>query len=227
MKKETPENSFTLFPPGGDTARRQEKKEKKIVEIVMLMTLHEDSEGNKGHYREGIYHIWKCLIVVVQSLSRAQLFVTPWTAACQASLSFTVSRSWLKLMSIESVIPSHHLIFCHPFLLLPPVFPASGSFSMYRPFASGGQSIGASVSASVLPMNIQDWFPLGWTGWISLQSKGLSRITFSNLKVPVFQCSAFFMIKHSQRYRAARRTTWKSEHVSCSVVSNSLWPHGL
>lgn len=57
MKKETPENSFTLFPPGGDTARRQEKKEKKIVEIVMLMTLHEDSEGNKGHYREGIYHI--------------------------------------------------------------------------------------------------------------------------------------------------------------------------
>ena len=57
MKKETPENSFTLFPPGGDTARSQEKKEKKIVEIVMLMTLHEDSEGNKGHYREGIYHI--------------------------------------------------------------------------------------------------------------------------------------------------------------------------
>ena len=68
----------------------------------MLVTLHEDSEGNKGHYREDIYGIWKSLIVVVPSLSRVQLFVTPWTAACQASLSFTVSRRLLKLMSIES-----------------------------------------------------------------------------------------------------------------------------
>ena len=68
----------------------------------MLMALHEDSEGNKGHYREDIYCIWKFLIVVVLSLSHVQLFVTPWTAACQASLSFTVSWSLLKLMSIES-----------------------------------------------------------------------------------------------------------------------------
>ena len=147
----------------------------KIVEILVLMTLHEDSQGNKGHYREDIDHIWKCLIAVVWSVSRVQLFVTLWTAACQASLSFTVFQSLLKLMSTESVIPSHLLIFCHPFLLLPSVFPASGSFPMCRLFASGGQNIRASVSASVLPMNIQDWFPLGWTGWFSLQSKGLFR----------------------------------------------------
>ena len=80
---------------------------------------------------------------------------------------------------IESVISSNHFILCQPFLLLPQSSPAWGSFQMNQFFTSGDQSIGASASASVLPMNIQDWFPLGWTGWISLQSKGLSRV-FSN-----------------------------------------------
>ena len=84
---------------------------------------------------------------------------------------------------------------CHPIYFLFSVipfssrlqpFPASGSFSMSQFFASGGQSIGVSASASVLPTNIQDWFPLGWTGWISLQSKGLSRI-FSNTTVQKHQ----------------------------------------
>ena len=113
----------------------------------------------------------------VQSLSRVQLFVTPWTAAHQASLSITNSWSPCKFMSIKLVMPSNHLILCCPLLFPPPIFPASGSFPMGWFFASGGQSIGVSASASVLPMNIQDWFPLGWTGWISLQSKGLSNIT--------------------------------------------------
>ena len=111
----------------------------------------------------------------VQSLSRVWLFETPWTAARQASLSITNSWSLLKLMSIESVIPSNHLILCCPLLLLPSIFPASGSFQMSQFFTSGGQSIGVSASASVLPMNIQDWFPLGWTVLSSLQSKGLSK----------------------------------------------------
>ena len=110
----------------------------------------------------------------VQSLSHVWLFVTPWTAAHQASLSNTNSKSLLKLVSIESVMPSNHLILCHPLLLPPSIFPSIRSFSMSRFFASGCQSAGISASASVLPMNIQDWFPLGWTGWISLQSKGLS-----------------------------------------------------
>ena len=108
--------------------------------------------------------------------------VTPWTAAHQASLSITNSWSLPRLMFIESVMPSNHLILCRPLLLLPSIFPASGSFLMSRLFTSGGQSIGVSASTSVLPMNIQDRFHLGWTGWISLQSKGLSRI-FSNTTV--------------------------------------------
>ena len=118
----------------------------------------------------------------VQSLSCVRLFATPWTAAYEAFMSSTNSWSLLKLVSIESLMPSNHLILCRPLLLLPQSCPASGSFPMSQFFASGGQSIGISASASVLPMNIQDCFPLGWTGWISLQSKGLSRV-FANTTV--------------------------------------------
>ena len=117
------------------------------------------------------------------SLSHGWFFVTPWTAACRASLSFSISQSLLKPMSIERVMPSNHLILCHPLLLLPQSFPASGSFPVSQFFAWGGQSIGVSVSAPVLPLNTQGWFPLGLTGlMISLQSKGLWRI-FSSTTV--------------------------------------------
>ena len=124
------------------------------------------------------------VIAVVYSLSCVWLFATPWTVECQASLSFTTSQNMLKLMSIESVMPSNHLILCCP-LLLPSLFPVSGSFLMSWLFASGGQSTGAS--ASVPPMNIQGWFPLGLTGLIFLQSKWLSRI-FSITTVWEHQC---------------------------------------
>ena len=110
---------------------------------------------------------------------------TPRTAALQASLSITNSWSILKFMSTELVMPSNHLILCRPLLLLPSVF-LSGAFPISQLFASGGQSIGVSASTSVLPMNIQDWFTLGWTGWISLQSKGLSRV-FSSATVQKHQ----------------------------------------
>ena len=123
----------------------------------------------------------------VQLLSCVQLFATLWTTVCQASLSITNSRSLLKLMSIESVMPSNHLILFRPLLLPPSIFPVSGSFPMSQFFTPCGQSIGISASASVLPMNIQDSFPLGWTGWISLQSKGLSRV-LSNTTVQKHQC---------------------------------------
>ena len=122
----------------------------------------------------------------VQLFNCVRFFVTPWTAARQASLSITNSQSLLKLMSIESVMPSNHLILCHSLLLLPSIFPSLWSFPRSQFFSSGGQSIGVSGSASVFPMNIQDWFPLGWTGWISLQSKGLSRV-FSNTRVQKHQ----------------------------------------
>ena len=92
----------------------------------------------------------------VQSLRPVRLFATPWTAARQASLSIINSWSLLKLMFIESVMPSNHLILCCPLLLQPSIFPRSGSFLMSQFFASGGQSIGVSASALVLPMNIQD-----------------------------------------------------------------------
>ena len=113
--------------------------------------------------------------IVVHSLSRVRLFVSPWTAARQASLSFTISQSLLKLKSIESLLPSNHFILCCPLSCLQS-FPASGSFPMSWLFASGGQSIWASASASVLPVNIQGWFPLGLTGLISWLSQGLSRV---------------------------------------------------
>ena len=112
----------------------------------------------------------------VQSLSLVRLFVTLWTAACQASI--TNSQSLLKLMSIESVMPSNYLFLCRPLLLLPSIFPSIRAFSNEL---AGVQSIGVSASASVLPMSIQDWF-LGLVGWISLKSKGFSRV-FSNTTV--------------------------------------------
>ena len=131
----------------------------------------------------------------VQSLIYVRLFVTPWTAARQTSCPSPISRAysnscrWCHPTISSSVVSfSSHLQF----------FPASGSFPMSQFFTSGGQSIGVSVS--VLPMNIQDWFPLGLTGWISLQSKGLSRV-FSNTTVPKHQ---FF---------GAQLSLWSNSHI--------------
>ena len=129
-----------------------------------------------------------CVLIVYDSVQSVELCTTlcdPMNYS-QASLSITNSRSLLKLMSIESVMPSNYLILFHPLLLPPSVFLASESFSMSRFFASGGQSIGVSASASVLPMNSQDWFPLGLTGWISLQFNAFSRV-FSNTTVQKHQ----------------------------------------
>ena len=104
----------------------------------------------------------------VQSLSRVWLFVTPWIAACQASLSITNSWSSLRLTSIESMMPSSHLILCRPLLLLPPIPPSIRVFSNESNLSWGGQSIGVSALASSLPKNTQGWSPLVWAGWISL-----------------------------------------------------------
>ena len=117
----------------------------------------------------------------VQSLSLVWLFVSPWITARQASLSITNSQSLPKLMYVELVMPDNHLILCHSLLLLPSIFPNIRVFS-----SESAQNIGVWASTSVLPMNTQDWFPLGWTGWISLESKGLSRV-FSNTTVQKHQ----------------------------------------
>ena len=114
-----------------------------------------------------------------------------------AFLSFTISRSLLKLMSIESVMPCNHLILWWPLLLLPSIFPTSVSFPMSQLFTS--------ASASVLPMNIQDWFPLGLTGLISLQSKQLSRV-FSSTTV----------WKH--QFFSPQPSLWSNSHINTGLL---------
>ena len=118
--------------------------------------------------------------VVVQLLSWVQLSVTPWAAACQASLSFTISWSLLRFMSIELVMPSNHHILYTLFSFCLQSFPELVSFPKSWWFSLDSQS--TEASASVLPMNTQDWLPLALTGLIFLLSKGLSRV-FSNTTV--------------------------------------------
>ena len=122
----------------------------------------------------------------IQSLSRVWLCATLWTWALQDSLSITNSRSLLKLRSTGMMMHPNISSSVVQFSSHLQSFPALGSFQMSQFFTSGSQSTGVSASASVLPMNIQDWFPLGWTGWIPLQSKGLSRV-FSNTTVQKHQ----------------------------------------
>ena len=118
----------------------------------------------------------------VQSLSRVRLFATPSTAARQASLSITNSQSLLKLMSIELVMPSSHLILCHPLPILPPILPSIRVFSNESTLRMRWPKYW-SFSLSISPSNEHPGLiSLGWTGWISLQSKGLSRV-FSNTTV--------------------------------------------
>ena len=154
-----------------------------------------------SHMRLGflLSHSWICC-----SFTQSWLLVTPWTAAHQASPFITISQSLLHLMSTESVMPSNHLILCGPLLHLP--FSESGYFSVSWLFISGGQSTGASASASVLPLNIQGWSPLGWTGLISLQTLR-SPLQHHSSKPPVLWCSAFFMVQISHPYMNIGKTT--------------------
>ena len=175
----------------------------------MLINLDNKSEEERGSRLSSSYHVFLDLwlelaeslpvflaaMSSVQSLSCVWLFVTPWTVARQTSLPVTNSRSLPKLMSVESVMPSSHLILCRPLLFLPPTPPSVRVFPMCQLFTWGGQSTGVSASASVLPMNTQDWSPLEWTGWISLQPKGLSRV-LSNTTVQKHQ---FFGTKLSSQ----------------------------
>ena len=142
----------------------------------------------------------------VQSLSHVRLFAAPWITARQASLSITIFRSSLKLMSIDSETPSSHLILCHPLLPLPQSLPASESFPMSQLFTWGGQSPGVSASASFPPKKSQGWSPSEWTGWISLQSKWLSRV-FSNTTVQKHQ---FFSAQPSSQSNS-HILTWPLE----------------
>ena len=144
-------------------------------------------------------------VVVVQSLSCVQLFVTPWTTACQASLSITIHLSFLKLLSIKSVMPSNHLIFCCPFSSGPQSFWISGSFPKRLLFSSGEKSIGASALVSVFPMNIQGYFPLGVTDLVL--SKALSGVFFST----TVQKHQFF---------GSQPSLWSNSHIHINYWKN-------
>ena len=138
----------------------------------------------------------------VQSLSHVQLFVTPWTTARQASLSITNSWSLPKPLSIESVMPPNHLILCHPLLLLPSVFPSIGVFSNESVLCIRWPKYW-SFSFSINPSNeYSGLISLGLTGWISLQSRGLSKSLpqHHSSKAPILQCSAFFTVQLSHPY---------------------------
>ena len=160
----------------------------------MIITTINNSLRNKA---QSLYHSDSCLISIfslplsliissVQSLSCVQLFATQWTAARQASLSFTNSRSLPKLMSIELVIPSNDLILCHLLLLPPSIFPSIRVFSNESALCIRWPKYWSFSFASVIPMNNQDWLPPRLTGSISSQSKGLSRV-FSNTTVQKYQ----------------------------------------
>ena len=114
-----------------------------------------------------------------------------------------------------------------PFSSCPQPLPASGSFPMSQLFTSGGQSIGLSASASVLPMNTQDWSHLGWTGWISLQSKGLSRVFSFELhhssKASILRCSAFFIVQLSQPYMTTGKTIALTRRTFVGKVMSLLF----
>ena len=144
--------------------------------------------------------------MVLFSRSVGSNSVTPWTAAGQASLSFTISWSLPKHMSIESVIPSNHLILCRPLLLLPSIFPSIRVFS--NDLALYSQSIAASALVSVFPMNIQGWFPLGLTDLISLLSKGFSRVFSSTIQ------------KH--QFFGAQPSSWSNSHIHTWLLEKPL-----
>ena len=140
------------------------------------------SDRTELNWTELRMFVFFLFLLFVQLLSHVRLSATPWTASRQVSLSFAISWSLLKFMFTEPVMLSNHVILCCPFLLLPSIFPSIRVFSNELLFTSGCQNIGALASASVLPMNIQSWFPLGWTCLMSLQAKGLSRV-FSNTTI--------------------------------------------
>jgi len=165
----------------------------------------------------------------IQSFNHVQLFATPWTPVYQASSAPPTPRTCSNSCPLSR--------WCHPTISFSVVpffsgfqsFPASGSFPMSQFFTSGGQSIGVSASPSVLPMNIQNWFPLGLTGWISLQSKGKtlkSLFQHHNSKESILWCSTLFIVQLSHPYMTTGKiiafTRWTFVGKVMSLLFNML-----
>ena len=163
--------------------------------ILMIISTHSSYYSNQLQIIKGTYNLLLLLFrcsVMSNTLQPHELQHT--RLPCPSPFPGVCSNSCPLSQWCHPTISS-----CHPLLLLPSVFPASESYLMRWLFTSCGQSIGASASGSVLPMNIQGWFPLGWTGLISLQSKGLSRV-ISNTTVKGISSSAFFIVQFSHLY---------------------------
>ena len=161
-------------------------------------------------------HLW---FSSVQSLSPVRLFATPWIAARQACLSITNSRSLFKLMPIELVMPYSHLILCFPFSSCPQSLPASGSFPLSQLFTWGGQSIGLSASASVLPMNTQDWSPLS-----SSKLAGPHRITLRSKQEGPLPCCLGIEISPFGSPSATPHFLGQEAHPKTVLPSPTHWP---
>ena len=160
----------------------------------------------------------------VHSLSHVQLFATPWTTAHQASLSITKSQSPPKYMSIVSVISSNHPTLCHPLFFLPSIFPSIRVFSNSQLYTSGGQSIGVSASASVLPMNTQDWsFRMDWVNLLVVQGTFKSLLQHHSSKASILQCSAFFRVQLSHPYMTTGETKALSRRTFVGKVMSLLF----
>ena len=168
-----------------------------------------------------------CLFSSVQfsSLSRVRLLATPWTAARQTSLSITNTQSLLKLMSIESVMPSNHLILCRLLLLLPSIFPSIRVFFNESGFHIRWPKYCSFSYTSVLPKNIQGWFPLGLIGLISLLSKNSQDylLQHRSSKASILQCSAFFMVQLSHPHMTTGKTIALTRWTSVAKVMSLLF----
>ena len=173
-------------------------------ESLLLLRIIKFYDSVFNLFRKSSYNF---VVIVVQSLSHVWLFVTSWTEAHQDPLSFTISQSLLKLMSVELMMLSNHLMLCCPILLLPSSFPSIRGFS--NELALHIRWPEYLASASVLPVNIQGWFPLGLTGLISLQSKGLPR---------VFSSTAVW--KH--QFFGAQPSLWPSSHISTWLLESRV-----
>ena len=160
-------------------------------------------------------------MLLFSHLSCFRLFVIPWTVARQSPLSSTISQSLFKFMSNESVILSKYLILCCPVLLFLQSFPESGSFPISQLFKSDGQSIGAPASVSVIPINIQGWFPLGLTGLTPCCSRDSQETSpaphFESISL---RCSALFMVQLSHPYM----TTWNTIALTRRTFVDKVMP---
>ena len=162
----------------------------------------------------------------VQLLRRVWLFSTPWTAACQASLSITNSQSLLKLMSIKLVMPSNHLLLCHPLLLLPSIFPTIRVFSNESVLLIRWPSIGLSASGSVLPIKYSGpiSFRIDWLDFLAVQGIPKNLLQHHNSKASILRLWAFFIVQLSHPYMATGKTIawqnvvhWRREWQTTSV----------